>query len=440
MKDNGTSLVNIVEFAQEGKNPTLVKLNKTKNESEKQKDIIEKQLEEYELELKDCEKKISILENGNDYIDKIKQLNDSKYDDFLKTLNVKSFNPENIATTVENEYNKTKEEIIKKISELKKLIDENKLLITKYNDEISKLADDISDYKMKLKPLVELLLLSSDDNATNRERAEEVIEVFDELKKYKRDLCAKIVFPDTKFRNSIKKAFKSDNEKLEEKEEKSDSKTTIADIFNDVDEINKQKDEPIFDKEDSVDESVVFDDFISSSEKEDNVPANDDSIFQDIIIPTIDKEENENKDLIDKEETESKDSSLVQQVLDVFEKNKINYSDKIEEFSNLEEYKALNIMKIFDILSDKGIPLSVLRYSTESLLNVDPDKFNMLLNDFLSVKPKNDVAFAVSALISSSIDINATKDAIITDSSKPITEIVQTYNYNEYDEIFGKAM
>ena len=443
MKEDSNQ-INLVEFAKEDKNPTLTKLNKQKEDTEKKKNKTEDILKANQESLQESEANIQVLQNGNDYIETVGKLCDPKYKDLIKILDIKDFDPESIVKSINDVYAKTKAELIRKSTELQKLIESNKKSIVQYNEELTKLNDDISDYKMKLKTLVDLLMLSSDDLATDRERAEDVISAFEELQKNKRELCAKIIFPDSKFRNSIKKAFSnSENEKSAEKEvenkepEKSEEvkKEEKIEITNDI------VGEPIFVPESSVDEKVV-DDVVKTTDESPIEKANITPIdglvdeettgLDNIFIPGIDQPKEEKVE-------EVQNSNLSKQVLDVFEKNGIDYSERIEEYSNLDDNRLMNILKVFEILSDKGIPLNNLRYSVDKLLQVDPDKFNTVLNDFLSIKPKNDVSLAISALLDSNVNIEDTKEAIVGGSNQPISSLVRMDNTLDYDKFFGKV-
>ncbi len=438
--------INLVEFAKEDKNPTLTKLNKQKEDTEKKKNKTEDALKANQESLQESEANIQVLQNGNDYIETVEKLCDPKYKDLIKILDIKDFDPESIVKSINEVYDKTKAELIKKNDELQKSIESNKKSIAQYNEELTKLNDDISDYKMKLKTLVDLLMLSSDDLATDRERAEDVISAFEELQKNKRELCAKIIFPDSKFRNSIKKAFSnSENEKSagenkvpkeEPKEEKENKEATKEDKIGAIGE-------PIFVPDTSVDEKIVGD-ITKTTDKTTDAssiePANitpidgfgDDEItgLDNIFIKGIDQP---------KEEKVVQNSNLSKQVLDVFEKNGIDYSERIEEYSSLDDNRSMNILKVFEILSDKGIPLNNLRYSVDKLLQVDPDKFNTVLNDFLSIKSKNDVSLAISALLDPNINIEDTKEAIVGGSNLPISSLVRRDNDFDYDKFFGKV-
>ena len=432
--------INLVEFAKEDKNPTLTKLNKQKEDTEKKKNETEDVLKANQESLQESETNIHVLENGNDYIETVEKLCDPKYKDLIKILDIKDFDPESIVKSINEVYDKTKAELIKKNDELQKSIESNKKSIAQYNEELTKLNDDISDYKMKLKTLVDLLMLSSDDLATDRERAEDVISAFEELQKNKRELCAKIIFPDSKFRSSIKKAFSNfENEKSagENKEPEKSEGVKKADKIGAIDD-------SIFVPETSVDEKVVggitktTDKITDESQIEkanitpiDGLGDEETTSFVDIQIPGMDEPKEAKVD-------EVQNSNISKQVLDVFEKNGIDYSERIEEYSNLDDNKSMNILKVFEILSDKGIPLNNLRYSVENLLQVDPDKFNIVLNDFLSIKSKNDVALAISALLDPNVNIEATKEAIIGNSSLPISHLVKI-DVLDYDKNIGKV-
>ena len=432
--------INLVEFAKEDKNPTLTKLNKQKEDTEKKKNKTEDVLKANQESLQESETNIHVLENGNDYIETVEKLCDPKYKDLIKILDIKDFDPESIVKSINEVYDKTKAELIKKNDELQKSIESNKKSIAQYNEELTKLNDDISDYKMKLKTLVDLLMLSSDDLATDRERAEDVISAFEELQKNKRELCAKIIFPDSKFRSSIKKAFSNfENEKSagENKEPEKSEGVKKADKIGAIDD-------SIFVPETSVDEKVVggitktTDKITDESQIEkanitpiDGLGDEETTSFVDIQIPGMDEPKEAKVD-------EVQNSNISKQVLDVFEKNGIDYSERIEEYSNLDDNKSMNILKVFEILSDKGIPLNNLRYSVENLLQVDPDKFNIVLNDFLSIKSKNDVALAISALLDPNVNIEATKEAIIGNSSLPISHLVKI-DVLDYDKNIGKV-
>ena len=434
--------INLVEFAKEDKNPTLTKLNKQKEDTEKKKNKTEDVLKANQESLQESETNIHVLENGNDYIETVEKLCDPKYKDLIKILDIKDFDPESIVKSINEVYDKTKAELIKKNDELQKSIESNKKSIAQYNEELTKLNDDISDYKMKLKTLVDLLMLSSDDLATDRERAEDVISAFEELQKNKRELCAKIIFPDSKFRSSIKKAFNnSENEKSAEKEvEKKEPEKSEEVKKEEKIAANNIVSEPIFVPESSVDEKIV-DDIVKTNDESSIEKANITPIdglvdeettgLDNIFIPGIDQPKEEKV-----EEVQS--SNISKQVLDVFEKNGIDYSERIEEYSSLDDNRAMNILKVFEILSDKGIPLNNLRYSVEKLLQVDPDKFNTVLNDFLSIKPKNDVSLAISALLDSNVNIEDTKEAIISNSSLPISSLVKI-DVPDYNKNLGKV-
>lgn len=381
MKENS---IDLVSFAQESKNPTLKDLTKKANNALKAKENTVNELNQNENDLKNCENDLNILQNGSDYIDKVKELSNDKYDAFLKLLNVKSFDPANLTVVVSTEYEKTTEMYEKNIKDLKEKISDNNLKIDNYTKEYSELSDEISDYKMKLKPLVDLLILASDDSATNRQRAEEIIDNFDELKEEKRDLCAKIIFPDTKFRNSIKRVFAKEQDIIEEKN--------------------------------------------SDFEKGNQFNENSVQIDEDIVIPIIDNEINEQDDNIE-------NNDMSQEILKIFDKNDIDYQDCIEEYSQIDETKAMNVMKVFDILSQKNISISNLKYSAKNLLNVDPDKFNSLLSDLLSVKPKRDVSLCISGLLDPTINLDNVRDKILNDSTLPIVDLLEKKNMG-YEDIF----
>ena len=381
MKEIETDLVS---FAQESKNPTLKELTKKADNALKAKENTEIELSKNQNDLNNCETELTILENGSDYIEKVKELSDDKYDAFLKLLNIKSFDPAALATNVDDEYKKRTETYNKNIFDLKEKISDNQLKIENYDREYNELSDNISDYKMKLAPLVDLLILASDDSATNRQRAEEVIDTFDELKDEKRELCTKIIFPDAKFRNAIKRVFVK-NEKKEEETDIKETKVTNIEV--------------------------------KEEEKS----------FNDIIIPIVEESVNS--------EEKKEENNLVKQIFEILDKNKINYNDVIEEFTTLDEIKALSIMKVFDILENKGISLDNFRYSADKLLNVDTDKFNTLLNDLLSVKPKNDVALAISGLLDPTINVDDVRDKIVNDSTLSISELIFVDKSN-YDDIF----
>ena len=437
--------INLVEFAKEDKNPTLTKLNKQKEDTEKKKNKTEDALKANQEYLQESEANIQVLQNGNDYIETVEKLCDPKYKDLIKILDIKDFDPESIVKSINEVYDKTKAELIKKNTELQKSIESNKKSIVQYNEELTKLNDDISDYKMKLKTLVDLLMLSSDDLATDRERAEDVISAFEELQKNKRELCAKIIFPDSKFRNSIKKAFSNSENEKSAGENKEPEKSELKDLDKEKADKIGAIGEPIFVPETSVDEKVVGDITKTTDKATDESQIEKANItpiyglgdeettsFVDIQIPGMDEPKEEKVE-------EVQNSNLSKQVLDVFEKNGIDYSERIEEYSSLDDNRAMNILKVFEILSDKGIPLNNLRYSVDKLLQVDPDKFNTVLNDFLSIKSKNDVSLAISALLDSNVNIEDTKEAIVGGSNLPISSLVRRDNDFDYDKFFGKV-
>ena len=436
--------INLVEFAKEDKNPTLTKLNKQKEDTEKKKNKTEDALKANQEYLQESEANIQVLQNGNDYIETVEKLCDPKYKDLIKILDIKDFDPESIVKSINEVYDKTKAELIKKNTELQKSIESNKKSIVQYNEELTKLNDDISDYKMKLKTLVDLLMLSSDDLATDRERAEDVISAFEELQKNKRELCAKIIFPDSKFRNSIKKAFSNSENEKSAGENKEPEKSELKDLDKEKADKIGAIGEPIFVPETSVDEKVVGDITKTTDKATDESQIEKANItpiyglgdeettsFVDIQIPGMDEPKEEKVE-------EVQNSNLSKQVLDVFEKNGIDYSERIEEYSSLDDNRAMNILKVFEILSDKGIPLNNLRYSVDKLLQVDPDKFNTVLNDFLSIKSKNDVSLAISALLDSNVNIEDTKEAIVGGSNLPISSLVRRDNDFDYDNFLGR--
>ena len=128
MKEIETDLVS---FAQESKNPTLKELTKKADNALKAKENTEIELSKNQNDLNNCETELTILENGSDYIEKVKELSDDKYDAFLKLLNIKSFDPAALATNVDDEYKKRTETYNKNIFDLKEKISDNQLKIEK---------------------------------------------------------------------------------------------------------------------------------------------------------------------------------------------------------------------------------------------------------------------------------------------------------------------
>ena len=104
MKEDSNQ-INLVEFAKEDKNPTLTKLNKQKEDTEKKKNKTEDALKANQESLQESEANIQVLQNGKDYIETV----------------------EKIKRAVEfYGYDKTKAELIKKNDEYK-----NQLKVTK---------------------------------------------------------------------------------------------------------------------------------------------------------------------------------------------------------------------------------------------------------------------------------------------------------------------